>query len=236
VKPPAPFARERAALDRGVLLALLGPVLWVSGASSAGCGGSDDSSADAAVEASADAGAEAAEQCPGTAGATLGARCASEGLMCAPEYSCSLVQTPLECACTRGVFVCVDVTGAVVPEGGTPGCPPPTDAGCPADEQSANGAACGDVGLSCEYPSACGAGADSCLCTPAGIIGAGPSFVFECSPAACGTSNDGSPAVTDAAASSDASEAAMDGGPGAPLDATVDVVADAAAAVDATLE
>jgi hypothetical protein len=200
----ASFARAASApVAHGArALAVVGAIGWLGAASSAGCGGSGDNSVDAS-DASADASNETAEQCPATAAATLGGRCASEGLMCAPEYSCDLVQTPLECTCTRGIFVCVDVTGATVPEGGTPGCPAPSDAGCPPDEPSATGAACSDVGFACEYPSACGAGSDSCVCTPGGVVGAGPSFVFQCAPAACGINNDSAPAMTSDAATSD---------------------------------
>jgi hypothetical protein len=217
----------------------------VGAGSSAGCGGSDDSSADAS-DAASDAGVEAAEQCPATVAATLGARCASEGLICAPEYSCALVQTPLECTCTHGVFVCLDVTGAVVPEGGTPGCPPPGDAGCPASEGEATGAACNEVGFICEYSSACGAGVDSCVCTLGDVVGAGPSFVFQCAPAACGTIDDAASATSDAAESGILPEAAAADGAGALPDATLDVAAEgspdatvdagANASLDATVE
>jgi hypothetical protein len=218
------------------MLTALGAVLWVGGVSSTGCGGSDDGAVDAAIEASTDAVAEASEPCPATASATLGAPCASEGLTCAPEYSCDLVQTPLECTCTRGVFVCIDVTGAVVREGGAPSCPPAIDAGCPDQERAASGAACSDVGLSCVYPSACGAGVDSCVCAPAGIVGAGPSFVFQCSPAACGTPNDGATTLDDAADSRDATEAGSPDGSDASPDVTADGGAESGSAVDATLD
>jgi hypothetical protein len=158
---------------------------------SVGCGGSTSSSSPADAAPIDDDGG----QCPATVALTIGAPCAADGLQCAPAYPCGLVPVPLECTCDNGVFACTDVTGNAIAAGGTPACPPPPDAGCPADEDSASLAPCGEVGLLCAYPSACGLGVDSCECTQAAVLEAGTGLLFACSQAMCEASEAGTVGV-----------------------------------------
>ncbi|MGA7119917.1 MAG: hypothetical protein WBY94_07470 [Polyangiaceae bacterium] len=146
---------------------------------SAACGNSNNNSA---PETAADAGniATDAGQCPASLGGTVGVSCQAEGLFCAPTYTCDLIQIPLLCTCTKGLFVCTDGVGNAVDAGETPGCPAPAAASCPLSENSATMAACSQIGLICPYPSACDAGTDSCECVPAAMEEAGPNLVFQC--------------------------------------------------------
>jgi hypothetical protein len=190
---------------------------------STACGGSADSMGDQ-PEAGADTVASVG-QCPATVALTVGAACSDEGLLCGPEYTCDLTDVPLLCVCTAGVFACTDATGKAIVAGETPACPRDTEPVCPPDEESAMSASCDDIGLLCDYPSACVGGVDSCQC-----IGAGSSPAFQCEPAPCPGAEAGMVAA-DGGADVEREGGGEDAGSGGDTDATVteDAGEDAAA-------
>jgi len=118
--------------------------------------------------------------------AAVGAPCGSEGLVCSPEYPCGILQATATCTCTAGVFVCTDITGKALAEGGSPQCPAlDASAACPATETIASLRACGNAGLMCFYPSTCSGGQeyDTCVCFTGTISDGGMGLRFECTPA-----------------------------------------------------
>ncbi len=233
--------------DIGGLRALAGvATVWAAISLACGSGSGDDDASLPTDDAAANTGADGG-QCPATVALTVGTPCDGEGLQCAPEYLCNLVQVPLLCTCSGGSFVCTDSIGHRLEPGETPGCPPVGDAGCPVDEESADGTPCADVGFICEYPSACNAGVDSCQCVPSGVTG-GASFVFACQAPSCGSPDSGvaggDGGEADAAESMETSAGGGDerdadvAGENIEADGGVDatLVSDAGAYADATIE
>ena len=97
--------------------------------------------------------------CPTRVVDAVGQHCYAEGLLCAPEYPCGIAQGTLTCTCTRGVFVCTDVTGNQLNPGDTPACPASKGDGggvCPASESAALFSPCttAQVRQTCRVPRA----------------------------------------------------------------------------------
>jgi len=128
--------------------------------------------------------ADAEAICPTSLSAAMGASCATEGLVCSPEYPCGILPAIATCTCTAGAFACTDVTGKTVDEGGSPECPAPAASQtCPATETLANLHACSEPGLMCPYPSTCSLDSqeyDLCQCFTGAISDGGTGLRFEC--------------------------------------------------------
>jgi hypothetical protein len=142
--------------------------------------------------------------CPASVSEAMGAPC-PDGLVCSPEYACGILPATATCTCTGGSFVCTDVTGKALDDGGQPTCPAAAVAEtCPATETLASQHACTETGLACPYPSTCSANTqeyDTCTCFTGPISDGGMGLRFQCPPpcdydAALGDA--GAPSVDDA--------------------------------------
>ena len=126
--------------------------------------------------------------CPASVSAAIGAPCAAEGLVCAPEYECGIASAIATCTCTGGAFVCTDVTGKALNDGGNPECPAAAATEtCPTTEALANLRACTEIGLTCPYPSTCSGNTqqyDTCTCFTGPISDGGMGLRFQC-PSPC---------------------------------------------------
>jgi hypothetical protein len=139
----------------------------------AGC----TSSGSPAVEADAEA------TCPTSLFAAIGVPCATEGLTCWPEYPCGISSAIATCTCTAGLFVCADVTGKTLDDGGLPHCPAqPASGTCPATETLASERPCVESGLMCAYPSTCSGPReyDVCECFTGTLTNGQVGLRFEC--------------------------------------------------------
>jgi hypothetical protein len=127
--------------------------------------------------------------CPATPGETVGQACATEGLVCAPLYTCGVAQAVLSCVCRGGKFQCSDGAGnAIDPSGDVQPCPGPAGGPtgvCPPSEGAANLAPCKTPGQICAYPAVCPGVYDQCYCFPGETARGGFGIVFSCERAVC---------------------------------------------------
>ncbi len=193
----------------------LAPLLAVSGVSAlllvVACSSSQSPTAPAP---------DAQALCPATPEATIGAACATAGLVCAPNYVCGSTTASLYCMCMGGTFSCHDGLGNALTSGQSPICPgtPPATPACPASLKAANLKACTTPGQICAYPSACATAAfDQCTCFPGETATGGFGTVFTCQQAVCPSDGGAAPPTPDAGA-----------------DVTVDVAVEAAPSSDAS--
>ena len=174
---------------------------FAAAGTSAGCSSSSASSVPAPVEGNA---------CPATVDTTVGATCASQGLVCSPTFPCGLATVTVHCMCEEGTFQCIDGSGNSFVAGSTPSCgeaaPPPMV--CPATESAATTAACavGENGQQCAYPPECPGATlafDRCTCQPRPD---GSGFSYDCQNAC----NGGNEPLPEAGASSGGVDGARD--------------------------
>jgi hypothetical protein len=96
--------------------------------------------------------------CPDSVAAAIGASCETQGLTCAPQYTCGITPVTITCVCTAGTFACVDVSGVSLSKGSVPDCPDALpEETCPTTQERADLAPCTEIGLACAYPETCDA-------------------------------------------------------------------------------
>lgn len=125
--------------------------------------------------------------CPATIQDTIGAACSVKGQVCGPTFTCGTTEVPITCTCIDGSFQCVDPTGATFDNSSTTSCGTSHPGGgtCPADETTANRAACtlAEVGQQCAYAPQCPGGTqafDVCTCTSGATKNGGQGLVYIC--------------------------------------------------------